>query len=159
MDNNEVKKFLNDVSRILKRTLTSKEIENALRCFEMGFAAECVMYALEESKLRLGYINFRYASALAENWLRNDCKTLEEAQAFMRAAEASKKKRKNEVVLANGIRHEFTSDEILVLQLLLEAAEPLLKDKDKVTYFDERREQQILSAAASLKSLFVDHLD
>ena len=68
-------------------------------------------------------------------------------------------KLKNEVVLKNGIRHELTGDEILVLQILLERAEPFLKNKDNVTYFDEHREQQILSAAASLRSLFVDHLD
>lgn len=68
-------------------------------------------------------------------------------------------KPKNEVFLENGIRHEFTGDEILVLQILLEGAELLFKDKERVTYFDDHREQQILSAVASLKSLFVDHLD
>ena len=40
-------------------------------------------------------------------------------------------KPKNEIFLENGIRHELTGDEILVLQVLLERAEPFFKDKNQ----------------------------
>lgn len=65
--------------------------------------------------------------------------------------------KKNEIVF-NGIRHELTEDEILVLTFLLVDAEKLLLDESNIKYFNENRKQQILAAASSLKSLFTDEL-
>lgn len=154
----QIKKVIEDIEQLKGEILTVSEIKNIVSCLNMGVSPECMMYAIDIAILKTGRVSIRYAALVAENWFMNGYNTLAEAKAYVKSLEKPKKN-KNEVVLENGIRHDLTGDEILVLQILLERAEAFLKNKDNVTYFDEHREQQILSAAASLKSLFVDHLD